>query len=317
MAQVSGKHLLIHCGLHKTGTSYLQHVLSLNRARLAKAGVVYPQPAEITINANANATHHNHLVDALKNTTGDPQAIQKQLAPIGRFMDQPEVSTVVISGEEFGHLFLDETFRTPILAVLARYNLRLIYYLRRQDVLKESVFAEVVKGLYCGPIETENHYQYDLMARFEPLFDSLGAEKLILRPYNRALWPGQNIIGDFREYLGLPANLALVAPRRQINASLPRPMTYLLSRTPSIDQKTRLKHFHRLNPALFEDPYHSLMTPEAGARFMGQFTASNAVFAHRAGIGDINHFLGLDADREPHWQPLQQRFHDFANRWLD
>ena len=118
MAQVSGKHLLIHCGLHKTGTSYLQHVLSLNRARLAKAGVVYPQPAEITIHANANATPHNHLVDALKKTKGDPQAIQKQLAPIGRLMDQPEVSTVVMSGEEFGHLFLDETLPKTLFIAL-------------------------------------------------------------------------------------------------------------------------------------------------------------------------------------------------------
>ena len=53
---------------------------------------------------------------------------------------------------------------------------------RRQDALKEAVFAEVVKGLYRGPIAGENHYEYDLMARFTPLLTRLAPDQLKSAP---------------------------------------------------------------------------------------------------------------------------------------
>ena len=309
------KQLFIHCGLHKTGTSYLQHVLAVNRDKLARIGVIYPHLADLGF--NLRFSDHNHLVSQLMATAGEAAVIRQLLAPIDHIMSLAGVSKVILSAEEFGHLLLRDDLRQPLLAALAGYDLRLVFYLRRQDALKESVFAEVVKGLYYGPIATENHYQYDLLARFTPLLEDLDRDALILRPYNRSLWPQQSIIQDFQHSLGLPPDLVLRAPKKALNVSLPRPLTYLLSRSRTVDQKTRLKHFHQLHQQLFDDPHQCLMPPPARATFQDGFAASNAAFANAVGIDDIAQFLGLDTILEPDWQPLPQPFHAFADRWLD
>ena len=99
--------LIVHCGLHKTGTTSLQRAFSTRRAVLAKAGILYPQS---TVSPN---THHSlaalfrkesELLPSLKALLGDtPEAMRRAAerdwdamkAEIAR--ERPE--TVVLSSE--------------------------------------------------------------------------------------------------------------------------------------------------------------------------------------------------------------------------
>ena len=254
--------LILHCGLHKTGTSTLQFALARARPALAAQGVLYPTNRALGFDLDVD--DHNPLAARLLAAGGDEAAVAQLLAPLARLMATPGLSTLLLSAEEFSHLFLDLGAGPAVLDALAPFRPTLLYYLRRQDVLKEVVFAEVVKGLYRGPIAGENHYEYDLMARFTPLLIRLAPDQLKVRPYARRHWPEGDLLADFGRAVGLAVPLA--PPPWPLNQGLPRPLTYLLAAAPAGRVKGRIKFFHQLYPALFHDRHRALTPPPRGRR---------------------------------------------------
>src|SRR5688500_5651714 len=75
--------ILIHCGVHKTGTSSIQRALAANRTKLLEAGVLYPSfrsnhfelysafcedPLDYHVNKSRGITSAQQLAAARKNT---------------------------------------------------------------------------------------------------------------------------------------------------------------------------------------------------------------------------------------------------------
>jgi hypothetical protein len=137
------KTVTLHIGQTKTATTSQQAFLSLNRQRLAEAGLLYPEPPP----THPNRHQHRFLVDCLQGDPAGRDAAWQFLIDQIASSPQPQV---LISEEVFWHLGeRDAARRTELLHLirhyLAGYEVRILVYLRRQDHWIESWHNQIVK----------------------------------------------------------------------------------------------------------------------------------------------------------------------------
>lgn len=117
--------VVIHAGIHRTGTTSLQLFLEGNRTALRERGIVYP----------GEARNHQSLAWSLKRKPDDTAEIKRLLTA------DPEAKTVVLSAEDFcihtDLQWLKEISRT--------YQTHVVFYLRRQDHWIMSWYNQHVK----------------------------------------------------------------------------------------------------------------------------------------------------------------------------
>ena len=116
--------LVIHAGIHRTGTTSLQRALARNRAALLARGVAYPGEAP------------NHQALAWELVRGKSGA-REVLA----LVEAAGAPRVVLSGEDFA---IHEDLGW-LAAVAARHDVRVVIYLRRQDHWLMSWYNQHVK----------------------------------------------------------------------------------------------------------------------------------------------------------------------------
>ena len=117
--------LVIHAGIHRTGTTSLQRTLARNRAALLAQGVAYPGEAP------------NHQALAWELVRGQSGA-REVLALVEA---RRRARRVVLSGEDFA---IHEDLGW-LAAVAARHDVRVVIYLRRQDHWLMSWYNQHVK----------------------------------------------------------------------------------------------------------------------------------------------------------------------------
>lgn len=117
--------VVIHAGIHRTGTTSLQMFLEANRSALRERGIVYP----------GEARNHQCLAWALKRKPDDTSELKRLLT------SDPDAKTVVLSAEDFCiHTdlhWLGEISRT--------WQTKVVFYLRRQDHWLMSWYNQHVK----------------------------------------------------------------------------------------------------------------------------------------------------------------------------
>jgi hypothetical protein len=207
--------LTLHCGLHKTGTTALQKVLHRNRGALAARGVFYPSPPE-------GVGHNRFFRPAL--------AHELQHALEAFFVSGTE--RLLLSAEDLSHHLLDPARTRAIREIFARlFDIEIIVYLRRQDRLKESVYAEIAKRRFTGPIAADTHYMLDFRERLARLEAAFGRDALTVRLYPEDAPCPTILLSDFCAATGLdPAAMETDGTRH--NAAFHRRKTLLLSEMP-------------------------------------------------------------------------------------
>ncbi len=198
--------LVIHAGIHKTGTTALQRFLDGNRDWLLARGVCYPPVCGFS---------HAGVAHALAAGDSGPlhealEQIRASGAPMG-----------LLSSEDFrGHsqqvakALGDRTRRT-----------RVVIYLRRQDSYLQSVYQEHVKSprdrytgtfeAFCAEMgvwgeEVSVHFDWHgLLGRWAAVFPR---ENIRVRVYEPGQFEGGTIFSDFLGELGLESDGSLVLP---------------------------------------------------------------------------------------------------------
>lgn len=143
--------LYIHIGAPKTGTTAIQHYLLANREHLARnCGVLYPSGGLM------GAGHH--VIGAavfpersyrLKGVTRK-DALQRSLDDVHKEMESFEPHTVILSTEYLWRELSAEDVRS-LLQPFSRCRIRIVAYLRRQDLLAQSLYVQAVKGGLADP----------------------------------------------------------------------------------------------------------------------------------------------------------------------
>lgn len=234
--------LILHIGSQKTGTTTLQGFLKTQTEPLAGAGLHFVQSGRTNI-------AHNSIIQLIRKGQGEAVA-EDILAEISQHRDK----TCFISSEMFFRPDIARYFAKHLPAAL-RIKSKVIVYLRRQDKYAEAMYKQRVKnGRYQGtPEEYASglaHLDYGkILSHFGSTF---GTRNLIVRPFERALFPSGDVLQDFAQYTGIPAELAASYNYPSANGTLSKEVSEQLGalkrRDPNINIREIIRHILRNRP---------------------------------------------------------------------
>lgn len=138
------KKLFVHIGAPKTGTSAIQHFMLRNRDALARQGVLYPQGGMLkSAHHLIGAAIHPLRSKRLGNATPD-EVLAKAIAQIREEVAALKPRALVISTEYlWGVLSPAQIHR--LLGCFEDYEIHIVAYLRRQDLMAQSLYVQAVK----------------------------------------------------------------------------------------------------------------------------------------------------------------------------
>ena len=289
------RRLILHCGLHKTGTSYIQLALMQNASILEKHGLFYPEALRSPIGS------HHEASKAIQT-----ESWRAKWLPL-LATDAPDI---LISAEDFTHTFnKDKGYIQRILDLAAEHSrkLLLVFYLRRQDELKESVYAEIVKHWYRGNISEDEHYPFNFHELISQISDVAGFRRILLRPYLRSAWFSGDILNDLLHSIGYDAVLNILSELPYANVSPNRRVRLYLGQ---ID-KSDIRHPIAASDALIssrviqEDGQKYVMAPEQRRQFVQSYRSSNLELLSAFPDVDLRSCLLSEPDPAEHWTPPQ------------
>ncbi len=293
--------LYIHIGLHKTGSTYIQQMLLANRAMLEAAGLglaPWLHPTE---------GNHYPLLCALR--AGQWRA--EDCARIFAGVAETPGDKLLISAEELCWAMSRPEQAAAFHAAAARhFTPRVVVFLRRQDMLKESIFAQVVKTWYTGPIAAETHYDYDHDARLRALEAVFGRENVRVALYRDG---GPNdITGAMLDALELDLDRARLTPVPPQNVSMHRRMVRFMSELPkpveASKDRARMQFARRIAGivqaagAIADDGGRFIMSPRERHDLVARHLEGNRALVARYGIAEPGGFLEAPDPQAP-WEP--------------
>ncbi len=192
---------ILHIGTHKTGTTYLQSHFSSRAARLRDDGVLWVSDAYDLPRA---------IIDAER--SGRRGAL---LDEVRRGLDAAfaQAGTLLLSSEGFSG-FAGNGYRdTPLLAASCGELLgggaqvTVVIYLRRQDRFYESYYTQMIQQGESYDLATFRERVPPASLRWLPIIEAYEAAlpgcRLVVRPYERRAFRGQDILADFIDHTGL------------------------------------------------------------------------------------------------------------------
>jgi hypothetical protein len=134
--------LIIHIGMHKTGSTSIQHVLDTDYEHLRDKAVLYPKGGRWADNERLMPTHHPFAWRLMGH--GD-HALSDHIEALRKEIDDAAPSTVILSSEHLSGFNLSSQVFGDIQRIFPDAERTWIIYLRRQDHLALSRYAENVK----------------------------------------------------------------------------------------------------------------------------------------------------------------------------
>ena len=136
--------LFIHIGAPKTGTTAIQQYLLKNRDGLARQGVLYPtggllKSAHHVIGAAIFPGRSSRLGAVTRD-----EALSKSFREIRQEMDERKPRTVILSTEYLWGELSSSNIRR-LLQPFEDLSIKIIAYVRRQDLLAQSLYVQAVK----------------------------------------------------------------------------------------------------------------------------------------------------------------------------
>ncbi|MCP4385948.1 MAG: glycosyltransferase family 2 protein [Hyphomicrobiales bacterium] len=196
--------VVLHIGMRKTGSTYLQNVLEQNRTTLAGRGVLFPA---FGMRRRSHArplrtAGHDALVDAI--SSGN-------LGRVAGFRDEiaaaAECDRVILSCERLSLLGTERDLAT-LQAMLGNTEQRIVLVLRRQDIWAEACYREMVTNGYGRTTAGIEEYAHDLAEQgvldyrrlVEMWARAFGRKDLTIRTLDDI---GVDPLGFVREVVGL------------------------------------------------------------------------------------------------------------------
>ena len=290
------RRLTLHVGLHKTGTSFQQRLLVENRGLFAEAGLGFG-PFQNPVTGS-----HHPILAAIERE--GPEAVFARAAGI------PGARLLISAEGLSGAMHERPGYLAAIHAAAARhFEPHLVVFLRRQDFLKESVYAEAAKTWLDGGIHDDHHYDFDHAARLAQFEAVFGPARVHVALYRD---PGPNdLIGDLLAAAGTPIDRARLKEVAPLNVSMPRRKTLFLGQMPkprdaADDQDARAApHFIARvlagSAAVADDGGRFLMSPAERYALVAAHHAGNRALVEARGL-DAGPFLGLPEPDAP-WTP--------------
>lgn len=178
--------LILHIGLHKTGTSAIQRALHGNRELLCQRGIFYPPTGEFEA--------HHAVASRLKQSASDDEATGDIERTFGHWR-RAKYSKVIVSSEIFS-----ECRYLGALGSLRKLfdEIEIVIYIRRQDLLLESAYGQLIKqNGETREIESSSPYFVDIYRHVKKFVDVISPDLVTIRKYQKNEMLEQDAAKDF------------------------------------------------------------------------------------------------------------------------
>ena len=231
------KTLYVHIGTPKTGTSAIQELCTVNRNVLESKGYCYPDfknyYAGYSKRRNGMFLQKSIYRNGVRQIGEEKQRFQENMNYI---LHQFKIYDNVILSDEgiwTASYKLGESLWKDLKAAADRYQfaVKLIVYLRRQDLYMDSRWKQRGKGnslkksasyipweKYISDYPAELQLDYD--KALGEMSAVLGKENIIVRRYERNRFPDGMIQADFLSIIGLELTDEYLIPKDTVNQSL-------------------------------------------------------------------------------------------------
>ena len=312
--------LFLHIGRHKTATTSIQMFLHKNSRTLLKHfQVLYPVTGR-----KGGPAHHNLASSVRRNPHPKfppEKSFQEYLEELSKEVGKNrKAKSVVLSSEVF-----TEAPDLKTLQEIESYfpNLKIILYLRRQDQMLESVYSEFIMTGNAKDSMEEWRKKYNkeelnhnaLVTKFAVIF---GAEKIMVRPFEKVQLFHQDIIKDFLKIIGIESYDRFIELERVYNpangVTALKVMRFLNQSGVPMKDKTV---FLRTLRALYQDESKNSLTPENANALIDHFAPLNDLIAKHFLNGQEHLFL---EPKRPPQDPLQSQSHSeelSSQQWAD
>lgn len=247
LKKIKKKELYLHVGMHKTGTTTIQHFLYHNRKALSSNGVLYPSKHTYGFAhheaSNFFSKKKNFLPDFIesryKNRTNWEAAINAQK----KEMLLSSLDKHILSSETFmrcNHAMVRDFYN--------EFDVKIIIFLRRQDVWLESTLNQNLKmnmnmetGLEHHTRKKEKNLDYYRLLKLWA--EHFGSDNLIIVPFQKSLFQ-DSLEAQFLQLIGVPWNADFKRQKAK-NTRLNRDCISYLSDFPE-KNRARNPEFHRI-----------------------------------------------------------------------
>ncbi|MEO1554799.1 MAG: hypothetical protein AAFS01_00085 [Pseudomonadota bacterium] len=297
--------LILHTGLHKTGTTSVQKMLHQNRHVLAEQGFLYPETGQT--DRTASWGHHD-LAYALR-TEAKGRAVWQDLRAEA---ERAQLPTVIVSSEELSLLpFPTLPALRPyklISEIFQGYDITVLCYLRPQADMLASLYNHQVKSIG----ETGDIISF--MAKAAPRLDymqylhvasaALGEAAIRVRRFGQD-WLRGGIVEDLATEIGLTLTKQMRPLKTDLNTGLTaQGLTEMLALNARLrdDPKGLNRARQRLLERHKAQPFESadVLTPDIRQTINALYHYKNAQIGRR--------FLKLDGNLfDPDVQPLARK----------
>ncbi len=187
------KHLILHVGTHKTGTTSVQTMMGTHRDFFETQGVLFPRAGHVR-----NGGHHNIVWELNGDAGFDPSV--GTLDDLATELRDTPYSSVVLSSEDFEFWYLrpDLLERLKAVAEQAGFVIDVLLVLRPVNEYVESLYKELIKhGLTVSRssfFETivstggypfkERLYRFDYAEMVQGFDAAFGADHVFVLPYD-------------------------------------------------------------------------------------------------------------------------------------
>lgn len=271
-----------HFGTHKTGSTSFQRWLGDNQSH----------PESNFYLSTYHGQPHKELANLLNNPASFLEPLRKDVS--GR-------DKLVISLEQTTHELARSLAR--VLSVIEHFNsvglrVRMIGLLRRQDAMKESVYAEIVKNGFVGSIWEDHHYPLAYASWLLPLADAIraGDNQLDIGVYRE----GEDSLRHLVDMAKLRGGNVDSFPRSNVSPS--RQKTLLLSAIADREQKRRV--LGSFNPRFSNLDNLPVMSPGERRMIQRSFKESNNKLRPLLSDQDLAYLLDESAQDED-WFPAR------------
>jgi len=277
-------HLLVHIGLPKTGTTYLQTCLKNSRKRLAKLGVLYPTtglfgPGHARLSPyylNRSLLGQLNKSNILSSQSHPIHSRDNILYELGKI----SASRAIISAESFSNS--SERGIEEFRAHYENYfDISVLVFLRRQDHLAESLRAQSFRVNQQGAIVeadvSEKHSLLNYSILLNKWSEVFGKQNIIIREYPES---NKNQLGSvFADALEISDSVFSIDER--INSRLNRHVLEYIYRHSDLRYGTKkyfnsLKKLQKIGNEFESDPrYRYFFSPDQRKAMVDRFKPSN------------------------------------------
>lgn len=214
----------IHIGVPKSGTTFLQKVLTDNRNLLLERGMLYPA-------ASLRGYGHHDIAFMLADgypdwATSQPHSLEELIESLKVEVTE-HAGPVLLSSENF-YLYPEPEKLHKVLSeagLLKNRRAVIIVYLRRQDDAHESWYNQTIKAQAYTHTPQESVESFfglwDYQAELERWANVFGRQNMLVRPYEKSQFIGGSLLSDFAKQIDLTLD-GFVISNARVNTGLNR-----------------------------------------------------------------------------------------------